>query len=63
MVCNYFQESNNSIAEFPGAVDGFVLLEMESDERQHNKIYTGLEGRLFYPVSACSEPVFVNAVS
>jgi hypothetical protein len=39
------------MAEFPGAVDGFVLLQMESDERQNNKMYTGLEGRLLYPAS------------
>jgi hypothetical protein len=50
------------MAEFPVAVDGFVLLQMESDERQNNKIYTGLEDGLLYSESAFSEPVFVIAV-
>jgi len=27
--CDYFQENNNSMAEFPGTADGFVLLKME----------------------------------
>jgi hypothetical protein len=59
---NYFQESNNSMAEFPGAVDGFVLLQMETDERQNNKIYTGLEDGQLYSETARSEPVYVIAV-
>jgi hypothetical protein len=46
------------MAEFQGAVDGFVLLRMESDERQNNKMYMGLEDRLLCPVAACSEPLY-----
>jgi hypothetical protein len=34
------------MAEFPGAADEFVLLKMESDERQPNKMHAGLEDRL-----------------
>lgn len=58
--CNCFQENNNSMAEFPGTAVGFVLLKMESDERQHNKMHTGLEGRQVYLqlVPACSESLY-----
>jgi hypothetical protein len=40
------------MAEFPGAVDGFVLLQMESNERQNNKMCTGLEDPLAQPSSS-----------
>lgn len=58
--CNYFQENNNSMAQFPGTAVGFVLLKMGSDERQHSKMHTGLEGRLVYLqlMPACGEPLY-----
>jgi hypothetical protein len=46
------------MAEFPGAVDGFVLLQMESDEPQNNKMYTGLQ-----PVASLSFVIAVSCVN
>jgi hypothetical protein len=47
------------MAEFPGAVDGFVLLQMESDGRQNSKMRARLEDQLLCPVAVSGEPIFI----